>query len=149
MGQQQLLLIILVVIIVGLTTIIAVNIMGQGADNSNIDAVRQDLITAATKIQPLWERPSIMGGADRNFENLEEAEIIEYLNFPSSTYETGDETVTNENGTYSIEIENSSSLILIGSPVSGDNDLEVTVSRDAETSNWTYDFSDTDEESEE
>lgn len=143
MGQQQLLLVILVVIIVGITTIIAVNIMGQGADNANRDAVRQDLISAATKIQPLWERPTIMRGADRDFNNLEIPQIVEHLNIPSSSYEVGDETVTNENGIYSVEIESATSLKITGEPLSGGTNLEITVTRQDETSNWTFEISET------
>lgn len=141
MGQQQLLLVILVVIIVGVTTIVAVNIMGRGADNANRDAVRQDLISAATRVQPLWERPLMMGGSERNFNNLDISQIIERLNFPSSSYEVGDETVTNENGTYSIEIEDAVTLKLTGDPRSGGTNIVITVSKNNETQQWSYEIS--------
>lgn len=146
MGQQQLLLVILVVIIVGISTIIAVNILGQGADNANRDAVRQDLISAATRIQPLWERPLMMGGSNRDFNNLEISQIVEHLNFPSSSYEVGDETVTNENGTYSVEIDDAVTLILVGEPRSGGENIVVTVTKNEDNQQWSYEISDVSED---
>lgn len=141
MGQQQLLLVILVVIVVGIATIIAANVLSSGADNANRDAVRQDLASAASKIQPLWERPLIMDGAERNFNNLTEAEIIRYLNIPSSSYEIGDETVTNENGIYSVEIVDETSLTITGEPLSGGQNIEITVSKELSTNNWNFEIS--------
>lgn len=141
MGQQQLLLVILVVIVVGIATIIAANVLSSGADNANRDAVRQDLVSAASKIQPLWERPMLMDGADRNFNNLTEGQIIEYLNIPSSSYEIGDESVTNENGIYTVEIVDATSLTITGEPLSGGLNLEITVSKDLSTNNWNFEIS--------
>ncbi|MCG2590520.1 hypothetical protein [Rhodohalobacter sulfatireducens] len=141
MGQQQLLLIILVVIIVGISTIVAVNILGIGADNANRDAVRQDLTLASSKVQSLWEKPEMMDGAGKNFENLNTSEIIQYLNISSSNYETGDESVTNDNGTYRVEIENETSLRLVGEPRIGGSNIVITVSKDTETNNWNFEIS--------
>jgi hypothetical protein len=137
MGQQQLLLVILVVIIVGISTIIAVNVLGIGADNANRDAMRQDLVAAASKIQPLWERPLIMNGAGRDFNNLTIGSIVYRLNIPGEL--ANDSTsIENENGLYSVNIENSTSLSITGEPRSGGGNLEITVSRDEETNQWTF-----------
>lgn len=141
MGQQQLLLVILVVIVVGIATIIAANVLSSGADNANRDAVRQDLVSAASKIQPLWERPLMMEGAERDFNNLTEAEIMQYLNIPSSSYEAGDETVTNENGIYSVEIVDETSLTITGEPLSGGQNIEITVSKELSNNNWNFEIS--------
>lgn len=134
MGQQQLLLVILVVIIVGLTTIIAMNIMGRGADNANRDAVRQDLASAAAYAQELWARPSIMDGADKNFTTLESAVILEKLRIMGTINEE-EETVTNENGTYSIT-SSESQLTITGVPSSGGEDIQTIVCYDNTNSAW-------------
>lgn len=142
MGQQQLMLVILVVIIVGLTTIIAVNILGQGADNANRDAVRQDLISAASRVQELWERPTLLDGADKNFtgDGITNGWILSRLNIPSSSYDVSSEEneLINENGTYEIEIIDVAELEITGTPSNGGEDIVVNVSRNETTGNWTF-----------
>lgn len=127
-------LVILVVIIVGLTTIIAVNIMGRGADNSNRDAVRQDLVSAAAYAQELWERPTIMDGADKDFTNLEPAVILEKLRI-MGVFEEVEETITNENGTYFLT-RSESQVVITGVPSTGGENIQTIVCYDSDDGAW-------------
>ncbi|MDR9410256.1 MAG: hypothetical protein RI573_15545 [Balneolaceae bacterium] len=133
MGQQQLLLVVLVVIIVGVTTIIAVNVLGIRADESNRDAVRQELLTAASHAQEVWERPESFEGAARNFSNLDNSSILEGLRF-IGTVESGQ--VMNMNGTYYIVSKGISEILLRGEPKSGGNNIETYVCYASEANTW-------------
>ena len=134
MGQQQLLLVILVVIIVGISTIIAVNILGVGADNANEDAVRQDLLTAASHVQEIWERPAMLDGANKDFTTLSETILLEKLRIMGTQ---ADGIITNENGSYEITIQEDSELKITGTPTS-DNELtvEIYVCYDSQSNTW-------------
>ena len=129
MGQQQLLLIILVTIIIGVATIVAINVLNSGAIQANRDAVRQDLSAAASYVQSIWERPALMGGANRKFTDLEEEIILQYLNIPATDYQPGDTQATNQNGTYRVEIESDIELFIIGEPDTGPPNIQIRVSR--------------------
>ena len=133
MGQQQLLLVILVTIIVGIATVVAINIFGTASEQANRDAVRQDMLAAAAQAQAVYARPTMMGGAGNNFNNLTAAEITSRLNIPGQigdpTEDEGNE-VTNDNGTYTISIAGASDLRIVGAPVSNpDNPLGLNVER--------------------
>ncbi len=145
MGQQQLILIILVSIIIGVATIVALNILNNRADKSNREAVRQDLAAAASLVQSIWERPSLMGGANKRFLSIGESKILEYLNIPSSDYQPGDDVVTNVNGTYSVEIISDTELHIIGEPVSGHPKIQISVSRNSDTSIWEFEITEIEE----
>ena len=141
MGQQQLLLILLVTIIIGIATIVAINIIGDGRIDANRDAVRQDLSAAASLVQSIWERPQIMGGAGNNFEaNMTEAQILQYLNVPASEFQIGDEQAVNENGRYFVTIQNESELLITGEPNTGPPNLQVSVKQE-DDGQWTFEFS--------
>lgn len=135
MGQQQLLLVILVVIIVGISTIVAVNILGVGADNANRDAVRQELLNAASHVQELWERPQTFGGAGKNFTNLEDSEIMKRLRF-LGTYDENSDFVENRNGFYSIVSKDTSGIHLRGIPSTGGLNIETYVCYNSDNSSW-------------
>ena len=145
MGQQQLLLILLVTIVIGVATIVAINVISDGNITSNRDAVRQDLSAAASYVQSIWERPQIMGGASRKFqENMTEDEILHFLNVPASEYQPGDTEATNANGRYFVTIQSDAELIITGEPVTGPPNLQVNVRRE-DDGQWTYEFSDVSE----
>lgn len=69
MGQQQLLLVILVTIVVGIATIVALNVITENKILSDRDATRQDLITATANLQTYWEKPHMLRGAGKDFQN--------------------------------------------------------------------------------
>lgn len=151
MGQQQLLLVILVTIIVGIATVVAINIFGTAADQANRDAVRQDLMAAAVQAQAVWSRPTLMDGADRDFNNLDVAEIIERLNIPSTDpdYVPGTtETISNENGDYEVEIDGEDALTITGTPASGGDPIVAEVFRDEDNGQWTVEIDGEDEPAE-
>jgi len=138
MGQQQLLLVILVTIIVGIATVVAINIFGTAAEQANRDAVRQDLLGAAVQAQGIWARPLLMDGAGRDFSVLSEADLLERLNIPAdANYDAGTDTeLNNENGTYSVEIDDADQITITGTPSGDTDDIVVVVDRDATTGNW-------------
>jgi hypothetical protein len=144
MGQQQLLLVILVTIVVGVATIVAVNVLNNRVTQANRDAVRQDLAQAASYVQSLWERPAAMEGAGRDFTSMNVEDILRYINVPSSSYQSGDSEATNENGTYKVEIENETELLIIGEPDSGPPNLQVSILRNSETGQWDFTVSEAD-----
>ncbi|TVQ04284.1 MAG: hypothetical protein EA359_07010 [Balneolaceae bacterium] len=140
MGQQQLLLVILVTIIVGIATVVAINIFGTAADQANRDAVRQDLMAASVQAQAIWARPTLMNGANRNFNgaNIDEGWILERLNIPSSTYISGSgaNLLENENGDYFVTVVGDEEITITGTPSSGPPNIVARVWRDATTQNW-------------
>ena len=99
MGQQQLLLVILVTIIVGIATVVAINIFGTAAEQANIDAVRQDLLSAATQAQAVYVRPVLMGGAGGTFNNTTPEQVAAVLNIPG--FRDG-AVITNDNAVYTV-----------------------------------------------
>ena len=144
MGQQQLLLVILVTIIVGIATVVAINIFGTAADEANRDAVRQDLLAASAQAQGVWARPTLMGGAGRDFNDntaITPAELLSRLNIPGSATEDAElgNIVVNDNGTYSISIQGASELTIEGDPASGGDVITAIVCRNSTTGNWLVD----------
>lgn len=135
MGQQQLLLVILVTIIVGIATVVAINIFGTAADQANRDAVRQDLMAAGVQAQAIWSRPALMNGANRNFsDGITQNSILYRLNIPGNMADDSSQVV-NENGTYSVAVNDTASVTITGEPASGGSNLEALVNRD-EDGDW-------------
>lgn len=99
MGQQQLLLVILVTIIVGVATVVAINIFGQSAENANIDATRQDILTMGAQMQGYAIKPALMGGGSGTFTGL----TVDKIGFGYDSKES-DTKFTNGNATYSFAI---------------------------------------------
>jgi len=143
MGQQQL---ILVTIIVGIATLIALNILSQRQIQSNRDAVRQDLVQAASYVQSIWERPSLMEGAGKDFSSMDENIILRFINVPSSSFQEGDTEAINENGTYRINDVDEMEMTIIGEPDTGPPNLQISVIRDPETGNWDFEISEVGED---
>ena len=122
MGQQQLLLVILVTIIVGIATVVAINIFGTAAEQANQDAIRQDLLTAATNAQGIWSRPIMMGGVGGDFTETPptDEQFAGRLGIPGSV--TG-LVIDNENGEYTV--------------VRAENILTITVDPNGSPGTWT------------
>ncbi|WP_234570967.1 hypothetical protein [Rhodohalobacter sp. 614A] len=136
MGQQQLLLVILVTIIVGIATVVAINIFGTAADQANIDAVRQDLMAASVQAQAIWTRPTLMNGANRDFQNVTDNTILARLNIPG-VLAADSSNVENENATYTAEATAADAIEIDGIPESNPNiTLTATVQRNATTGEW-------------
>jgi len=141
MGQQQLLLVILVVIIVGITTIVAVNVLEVGANNSNQDAVRQDLLKAVSHAQEIWEKPVILGGAGKDFaNNMTEPEILIALNIPGEFDNPQNPTkLVNDNGEYSVINPTKSSLTINGIVSADGSTIQSIICRDSLAQVWKID----------
>ena len=140
MGQQQLLLVILVTIIVGIATVVAINVFGTAADEANRDAVRQDIMQAATAAQGIWARPTAMGGLGQNMGNLDDPRLIFSRGADGEmTYTDGE--VENENGSYTVSGTGegaTSSLTITGSPSGGTPDMQLVLSRETDDDGSSY-----------
>jgi hypothetical protein len=139
MGQQQLLLIILVVLIVGIATLVATNVISKGAVQYNRDAVRQDLITAASSVQYIWERPTVLGGAGWDFQSqYTDERLAEDIDITGTITGT---TIINENATYSISTTNGTTVVITAIPEAGGNNMSITIEKD-ETDGWLFTLND-------
>jgi len=132
MAQQQLLLTIFVTIILGIATILAINIFGTSIDESNRDAVRHDLLLAASNAQQIHERILSMDGISRDFNNMGNEQLISRMNIPGVYV---GQSIQNENGTYSISGKNNKELRILGVPETGGEDIEIIVCLSS-TNNW-------------
>jgi len=126
MGQQQLLLVILVTIIVGIATVVAINIFGTAAENANRDAIRQDLLSAATTAQAIWTRPEMMGGAGGQFDNLDADQIADIIGIPGTV---AGAVITNENAVYTVAEPGENTLSISAVPGGSQGDWQITVLR--------------------
>ena len=87
-----------------------------------------------------------MEGAGRDFTTMNVEDILRYINVPSSSFQSGDTEATNENGTFRVEIESETELLIIGEPDSGPPNLEITVERDNDTGQWEFTISEVGED---
>ena len=116
MGTQQILLIVLSVIIVGVAIAVGISMFNSQAYNSNKSGIAADAQSFATQIVQYYKTPQSQGGfgggsavdADGNLIELDEAAIAGYLGFDANTFST-----TNENGTYTISIDETSGYPII------------------------------------
>lgn len=115
MGQQQLLLVILVTIIVGIATVVAINTFSSAADSANIDAVRQDVASIAAAAQGYYMKPTMLGGGGKEFDNL----TFKGMAIPGNIFDPGTDLIlTNENGTYEINVAADDEVTIIATPSS-------------------------------
>jgi len=70
MGTQQLLLIVLGVIIVGIAIVVGIQMFETSAAEASKNAIIQDLLTAASKAQAWYRKPSALGGGNYSFDGL-------------------------------------------------------------------------------
>ena len=140
MGQQQLLLVILVTIIVGIATVVAINIFGTAADNANQDAVRQDLLSAASAAQGIYARPVMMGGIGGDFAH-ENFGDIRRLNIPrgsSADMDYEEDEIENDNGTYTMAVSDGA-LTITGIPNSApEGSIAVTITWEEDERRWDF-----------
>ena len=150
MGQQQLLLVILVTILVGIATVVAINVFGESAEQANADAVRQDLLAAASQAQAIYAKPAQLGGAGGDFATMDEGVLLQQLRIPGSratrdlsdTDDTQVNFVENENGIYTIDVD-TDALTIIGEPSTYRSDITLVVTWVDDTRSWTIDITET------
>ncbi len=98
MGQQQLLLVILVTVIVGVATVVAISVFGKGAENANIDATRQDVLTLAAQAQAWVIKPELLGGGNGDFTGV----TVDEIGYGYDSREANGLTFENANATFVI-----------------------------------------------
>ncbi len=99
MGQQQLLLVILVTIIVGIATVVAINTFSSASDSSNVDMVRNDVVSLAASAQGYYMKPAMLGGGGNSFNGI----TFNQVAFPTDGIDPADGlTAFNSNGHYTI-----------------------------------------------
>lgn len=129
MGQQQLLLIILVTIIVGIATVVAINTFSSASDSANVDAVRQDLLTMASKAQQYYMKPDMMGGGGNSFVDVALEDVC-------PTQLNASDACVNENGTYTISTAGTASGVSFqGVPANAGGSITIDVVKDDATMN--------------
>jgi hypothetical protein len=103
MGQQQLLLLVLGTIIVGLAIVIGISAFTNNAVKANEDAVRQDILHIAGRLELHYLAPVELGGSGHRFlTSLTFPDIGLVFNQDGSNAES---TYTNSNGSYSLSVE--------------------------------------------
>lgn len=123
MGQQQLLLVILTTIIVGIATTVAITTFRSGADSSNVDAVRQDMLAIGSTSQSFLRKPVAYGGGGNDFGNMSFNDIP----FASDSISSDGMTAYNKNGTYVLEFLSTTSICLTATPASSTDGNELHV----------------------
>ena len=106
MGQQQLLLLALSAVIVGLSIVMGLNMFGESAGQSNLDAVTNDVLTIAARAQGWYRKPAQMGGGGRSFTGVGATPQVN-LNFPDTT----------QNGYYDFTANTGQTLTIRGTGV--------------------------------
>ncbi len=136
MGQQQLLLVILVTIIVGIATVVAINVFGSAADNANVTAVKQDMLSIATAAQAYYMKPTMMGGGSNDFTNLTFADLG---GIPCNVDASDDLACDNANGDYTLSAGGADDITLTADPggIAGSETLVLEIS--ADNVSWTDD----------
>lgn len=127
MGQQQLLLIILVTILVGIAAVVALNVFGGAAEEANRSAVQQDMLQAASAAQAVWTQPAMMGGAGRDFTEVNVNDLTARLNIPGTRTNN---VVNNENGQYTVTALGATALQIAAVPSNYSDNMSLIVCRD-------------------
>ena len=105
MGTQQILLIVLSVIIVGIAVAVGITMFNTQAQNANRQALVADANNFASQMIAYYKTPTSHGGGGRTFEASMDTMNV-WIGFK------GDDTYTNDNGTYSL-VRTSASVITI------------------------------------
>jgi hypothetical protein len=123
LGQQQLLLVILGVIIVGVAIAIGVTLFAAQSISSNRDAMINDLNHLGSFAYQFRIRLRSMGGGQGDY----------------TTFTIPPKMTWNEDGTYSVNNAQVSSLTLLAVSTSNvSNTIQVTVDSDGKLMNWSY-----------
>ena len=118
MGQQQLLLIILGVIVVGIAVVVGITMFQDNAISANRDAVTNDLVNLGARAQQYYRRPTSLGGGSNSFTGL----TMDKLAGP-----VGGTSWSNANGTYAIQSNGGTSIVLDGKGTEKSNGQVVEV----------------------
>lgn len=119
MGQQQIILLILVTVIVGIATVIAMNAMENGYENSNFENITQELLNATTRAQMYYRKSSVLGGGGESFNGI----TINDLKIDTS----------GTMGTFTLSEVNAQSIVIDVDPASGISGITGTITIDGIT----------------
>ncbi len=75
MANKELLLVILVMLIVGISVVVAFNVLSEHNNESNKEAIRQEMLFGASNAQAYFTRPVTLGGGGGNFTNITYGDI--------------------------------------------------------------------------
>ena len=95
MGTQQILLIVLSVIIVGAAIAVGITMFNNQSYSANKSAIAADAQNFASQVVQYYKTPASQGGADRNADNMTDANIGGFIGW-------GGTSTTNENGTFTV-----------------------------------------------
>ncbi len=70
MANKELLLVILVTLVVGISVVVAVTIFREMNNESNKDAIRQEMLYGASNAQSYYFRSTALGGGGGDFTNI-------------------------------------------------------------------------------
>lgn len=70
MANKELLLVILIVIIVGISIVVAMNVNKEFNNESNKDAIRQEMLLGASNAQSYFTKHTMFGGGQGSFSNI-------------------------------------------------------------------------------
>jgi len=107
MGTQQILLIVLSVIIVGIAVAVGITMFNTQAQNANRQALVADANNFASQMIAYYKTPTSHGGGGRTFEASLDTMVV-WIGF------NGDNTYTNDNGTYTLTRTNASTITIVG-----------------------------------
>ncbi len=111
MGQQQLLLIVLGVIIVGIAVVVGINLFNANAEEAAKDGVVSDCTNLGAMAQQYYKKPVSMGGGGNTF-NLGGDPADPGFHIPTGLLITA-------NGTYDVIDLQAQSIVIEGTPTSG------------------------------
>ncbi|MCL1827071.1 MAG: hypothetical protein FWG20_03420 [Candidatus Cloacimonetes bacterium] len=97
MGTQQILMIVLSVIVVGAAVAVGIQMFDNQSKNQTKAAVTADLIQFGVAAQAYWRTPSLMGGANNEFNpSTDLAQMMSFINggVPASDISTPNGTYT-------------------------------------------------------
>ena len=104
------------------------------------DFVLEELTDAARNTQSIWARPQMMGGAGKDFNNLNEIEILREVFRGTAGFEAHNESISNNNGIYTLEIISSIEIAFKGVTKNEQHEVKARVKRNNETEEWDIEF---------
>ncbi len=115
MAIKELLILILVLILIGISIAVAINVNLEHNKETNKDAIRQELLSAATHANAFFYRPRAMGGGGGSFATITISDLkVDTLG---------------TNGTYSITSRDVNSFTIEGITRDGQETISATITK--------------------
>lgn len=94
MANKEIIIIILITIIIGISVVVAINVVKEHDGESNKDAIRQEMLVAASNAQSYFTRPAGMGGGSGSFIDVNHGHLGVEANGINGDYYIEDRTVS-------------------------------------------------------